>query len=106
MTCSCSSTKIYPGKTDTSVNLNKGNYRVLHINANGSSSGFKLLGFIPVVNPSYTSAMDDMYHGKALGNGKSTALINFAHEDTTNNFLIFSIPKVRVRADIIEFMEN
>ena len=102
----CSSNNIRPNASGTQVDLSKMNYRVVHANAIGSSAGFKILGFIPIVSPSYTSAMSDLYKEAGAVEGRAQALANFAHEDSNLYFLLFSIPRLKVRADVIEFIEH
>jgi len=103
---SCASTGIFPHSTSTSVDLAKSNYRIIKSNAIGESSGFSLLGFIPLVPPTYTDAMSDLYGKAGISEGKAQALVNVTQERSMLYLILFSIPKLTVRADIIEFLEE
>ena len=99
--------KFERGTTGIHVSLSTGNYKMVKANARGQSKGFSLLGVIPVVQPSYVEAKEQLYNsvGESLI-GRSIALINQT-EDTTDFYLIlFSIPKVTISADIIEFTDH
>jgi hypothetical protein len=86
----------------TRTDLSKNNFRVLKANVRGDDSGFKLFGFIPIVSPSYADAMRSLHHNVDM-EGKSTALANVAQDRSTLYLILFSIPKITVTADIIEF---
>jgi len=93
-------------RTDTSVQLAGNNYRVIKAGASGDSKGFYLLGLIPILAPSYADAKTDLY-GK-LGRsveGKSVALANQTEDRSSLYLILFSIPKVTISADVIEFTQ-
>jgi len=94
----------FPHSTTTQVDLTKPNYRVTKVNAIGKSTGFNLLCFIPIVSPKYTTAMEDLYSKAGVSEGKSTALVNVIQERTDLFLVVFSIPKLIIRAEIIEFI--
>ena len=82
------------------------NHRIIKANAIGSSNGFKLLGIIPFANPSYAEAMSRLYATVGPTEGKSLAVTNVGQERTALYFILFSLPKLTVRADVIEFLED
>lgn len=92
--------------TGTGVQLTGNNYRVIKAGASGESTGFYLLGFIPIVSPSYADAKSDLYGnvGRAL-EGRSVALANQTEDRSSLYLVIFSIPKVKISADVIEFTD-
>jgi hypothetical protein len=102
----CSSSGIFPHATSTQVDLTKKNYQIVKANAIGESIGFKLLGIIPIVPPTYTNAMTDLYEKAGITEGKAQALVNVTQERSSLYLILFSIPKLTVRADIIEFYED
>ena len=102
----CSSVGTFPHSTGTNVDLSKGNYRVVKANAVGTSSGFRLLGLIPLSSPRYTAAMSDMYKKAGLEEGKAQALVNVSQERSTAYLILFSIPRLTIRADIVEFTKE
>lgn len=102
----CASTGIFPHATGTTVDLSRKNYRIVKTNAVGESAGFSLLGFIPLSAPTYTGAMSDLYSKAGLEAGKAQALANVTQERSSRYLILFSIPKLTVRADIIEFLDE
>ena len=91
--------------TQTQVNLNQGNYKVIKAGAEGRSYGFRfLLGIIPIAAPSTAAAREDLYHnvGQPV-NGKSVALVNVVEDRSTTWLLLFSVPKIVVTGDVVEF---
>jgi hypothetical protein len=102
----CSGKGVFRVSSGTQVDLSRKNYRVVKSNAVGSSSGFKLLGIIPFASPSYTSAMSDLYKDAKVQDGSANALVNVTQEESGIYLILFSIPKLTVRADIIEFTDE
>lgn len=68
--------------------------------------GFKLLGILPFSNPSYAEAMSRLYATVGPAEGKSLAVTNVGQERTALYFILFSLPKLTVRADVIEFVDE
>ena len=80
------------------------NYKIIKAGAKGQSSGFSLLGFIPILRPNYADAKSHLY--KAVGEpleGRSIALVNQTQDRSSLYLILFSIPRVTVTADIVEF---
>jgi hypothetical protein len=94
--------------SQTQVSLTHANYKVVKAGAMGRSYGFRfLLGIIPIAAPSTAEARADLY--ASLGqpvNGKSVALVNVKEDHSTTWLLLFSIPKVVVTGDVVEFNEE
>jgi hypothetical protein len=101
----CLSSGTFPHSTDTRVDLTKKNFTIVRANAVGYSRGFYFLGFIPIVSPSYANAMTDLYQKANISEGKAQALIHVSQERSTLYLILFSIPRLTVRADVIEFYE-
>jgi hypothetical protein len=101
---SCSSTGSLPQSTGTAVSLQGNNYQVVKAGAKGESSGFYFLGIIPIVSPNYADAKANLYYsiGEPL-EGRSIALANQTEDRSTLYLILFSVPKITVTADIIEF---
>lgn len=93
--------------TATGVNLAKSNYKVVKAGVRGESKGFKLLGIIPFSSPNYADAKASLY-ASADENlaGRSIALANQTEDRSSTYLILFSIPKVTVTADIIEFTDE
>ena len=90
----------------TEVQLVGNNYRVLQTNLVAKSSGFKLLGFITIKSPSYVQAVSRLYAKAQVEEGTPQALANVVHETAGMNLILFSLPKIRVRADLVEFTDE
>lgn len=93
--------------TGTGVNLSKDNYKVIKASAIGESHGFNFLGIIPIVSPSYADAKKALYD--SIGEdvrGKSLALANQTEDRSTLYLILFSIPKLTISADVIEFQKE
>ena len=80
--------------TGTGVVLLKSNYKVIKTNASGSSSGFYLLGFIPIVPPNYGKAKKRLYAsvGEDLS-GRPVALANQTEDKTFLYLILLIIPE-------------
>ena len=72
----------------------------------GKSEGFSFLGLIPLKSPTYTEAIARLYQSAPVTEGKAQALVNTVYEHTSSYFILFSLTKVTVRADLIEFTES
>ncbi|MGA1191515.1 MAG: DUF6567 family protein [Bdellovibrionota bacterium] len=106
--CSSSLGGKMPQSTATSVLLKEKNYKTIKMGAKGTSIGFRLLGILPITSPNYAEAKADLYEnlGTADLEGRPIALANQT-EDTSSLYLIlFSIPKIVVTADVVEFIDT
>lgn len=100
----CASQGDYQHSNATDVNLSSNNYRVIKAGAVGKSSGFNLLGFIPLDSPNYAQAKERLY--KSVGEplaGRAIALANQTEDRSSLYLILFSIPKLTITADVIEF---
>lgn len=103
----CSSTGGMSGQTGTQVQLTQNNYKVITAGATGKSFGFKLLGILPIVSPNYADAKQDLY--KSVGvplTGKAVALANQTEDRSTLYLILFSVPRVTITADVVEFTDQ
>jgi hypothetical protein len=90
----------------TEVKLTEGNFSTMRTNVVGQSKGFSLLGFITLVPARFQTAMDRLYWKAEMQNGRSQTLGNVVVEKTSAYWILFSIPRVTVRADVVEFTPN
>ncbi|HEY2083760.1 MAG TPA: DUF6567 family protein [Verrucomicrobiae bacterium] len=90
----------------TEVKLTEGNFVVAKTNVVGRAQGFSLLGFITVVPARFQTAMDRLYVKAEMQSGKAQTLGNVIMEKTSAYWVLFSIPRVSVRADVVEFTPN
>lgn len=87
----------------TDVKLTEGNFEVVKTNVVGQARGFALLGFINIVPARFQTAMDRLYVKASMETGKPQTLGNLIVEKTSAYWILFSIPRVSVRADVVEF---
>ena len=94
--------------TQTQVTLTHGNYKMVRAGAEGRSYGFRFfLGIIPITAPSTAAARADLY--SSLGqsvNGRSVALINTTEDRSTTWLLLFSVTKIVLTGDVVEFAQD
>jgi len=101
----CSNAGKLPPITNSQTSLTRANFRVLEGNVRGSDFGFSLLGFIPIVPASYGNAMSHL-RAKVPAGGRSVALANVTQDASTIYLVLFSVPRVTVTADVIEFLPD
>jgi hypothetical protein len=103
----CESTRVTnnASSTETQIDLNHANYKMIKAGAEGRSYGFRfLLGIIPITAPNTAAARADLYsHIGESVNGKSVALINVTEDRSTTWLLLFSVPKLVITGDVVEF---
>ena len=90
-------------QTMTTVQLTSQNYRIIKTNVVGSDWGIKLLGLFPILSPDYVKAIKQLYEAGGVTEGKPLAIVNVFQQDTSPFFIIFSIPRITIRADVVEF---
>jgi hypothetical protein len=90
----------------TEVKLSEGNFSVMKTNVVGQARGFSLLGFITVAPARFQVAMDRLYANAQMQSGRPQTLGNVIMEKTSAYWILFSIPRVSVRADVVEFTPN
>ena len=103
----CSSEGEFRQSTGTSVSLAGNNYKLIKEGVKGTSSGFRLLGVIPIVSPTHAGAKADLYEsiGQPL-TGRSVALANETEDRSSLYLILFSIPTITVTADVVEFTDT
>lgn len=102
----CASVGNFPHNSQTQVNLEKNNYKMIKPNVSGTSSGFSLFGIIPLTAPQRTIAMSRLYENAGIEAGGAYALANVVEETTKAYLILFSIPTYKIRADVVEFVDT
>lgn len=104
--CSSSRVEMRGQSTTTAVALNGKNYRLIKPGALGTSYGFRLLGIVPFASPHFATARSKLYASveEPLA-GKAVALTNELEDKSTLYLILFSVPKLTITADVIEFVE-
>src|SRR3954471_2432795 len=90
----------------THVTLMENNFRIVETNVVGKSRGFKLLGLITIKPTSHTRAMSRLYEKAHVEVGRPQTLANVVHESSSTYLILFSLPQVTIRADLIEFTDS
>jgi hypothetical protein len=75
-------------------------------NVVGTSRGFALLGLITVKPPDATEAFARLYEAGGMSEGQALALINVIQQSSAPYFILFSLPEITFRADVVEFVET
>lgn len=89
--------------SQTSVVLAKDDFVLLRTNLVGCSKGFSLLGLITIYPPTLTQAMNRLYSASAIQEGKPQTLAHLVIEQSSSFWILFAIPQVSVRADLVQF---
>jgi len=88
------------------VALAGNNYKIIKTGASGQSSGFRFLGIIPIVSPTHSGAKASLYQEIGIPlTGRSVALANETEDRSSLYLILFSIPKITVTADVVEFID-
>jgi len=90
----------------TELRLQQKNFVVVKSNVAGQSKGFALLGIITIVPAKFNKAMNRLNAQADLNPGTSRALANLILEKDSSYWILFSIPRTSIRADVVEFTDN
>jgi len=110
---SCAGTSKYTSnKHQTVVKLSSKTYKIKKLNAVGESDGFAIGGpttyqmlgmMIPLTGLEMSEAYDNLYRDANVKDGESVALMYLCDQIGGLDFIAFSFPKIKLRADVIEF---
>jgi hypothetical protein len=89
--------------SETIVRLEEDNFMLVRTNVYGWSKGFSLLGLITMVPATLPKAMDRVYASAAMSPGKPQTVAHLIIQQSSAYWILFSIPRVEVHADIVEF---
>lgn len=88
---------------ETKVELAKDDFVLVRTNVWGQSKGFSLLGLITIYPATLVKAMDRLYTAAEMRPGRPQTIAHLVIEQSSSYYILFGIPKVQVRADIVEF---
>jgi hypothetical protein len=91
--------------SETSIRLEQANFVTVRTNVIGTSKGFKLLGFITLRPATLHTAMSRMYASAEAQPGRPQVFANLIVEHSGVYVILFSIPEVTTRADLIEYID-
>ena len=100
----CTSIGMFPQSGQTKTELSQKNYQVIKPNARGVDSGFFLFGIIPFNTPTFADAVGALQEGVPM-KGRATALANVTQDISFGYYILFSIPKITISADVVEFTQ-
>ena len=92
--------------TQTEVHLAQRNYRIVKTQVVGTSQGFALLGLITLKPPDATEALARLYQAGDMAEGHALALVNVLQHSSAPYFILFSLPQITFRADVVEFVDT
>jgi hypothetical protein len=87
----------------TSVELKEDDFLLVRTNVVGRSRGFSLLGLITIYPATLTKAMNRMYASAEMQPGHPQTVAHLVIEQTTTYWILFGVPEINARADIVEF---
>lgn len=90
--------------TGTEVRLERANFKILKPNVIGECKGFSLFGIITLDPARFSTAMDRVQAQAAIRPGTPQTLANVVVERSSSYWILFSIPRVSIRADVVEFV--
>jgi len=90
--------------TSTAVKLDQANFTTVKTNVVGGSKGFALLGLITLSPARFSTAMDRLYAQAEIHTGRPQTLANVVVERSSTYLILYSIPRVSIRADVVEFV--
>jgi len=88
----------------TEIKLDRNNFVLVKPDVQGRSRGFSLLGFVTIVPATVTKAMTRMYVAAQMPPGEAQTVAHLAVEHSSSYWILFGIPKVEVRGDVIQFI--
>lgn len=88
----------------TSVKLAADNFILVKTNVVGSSRGFSLLGVLTIEPATLNTAMNRLYAAAHFQPGRPQTIAHLVMEQTSSYWILFGIPRIDVRADIVEFV--
>ena len=90
--------------SQTDIRLEAADFIVTKPNVVGESQGFSLLGILTIVPPKFTEAMNRLFTQAEMQPGRPQTLANVVMEKNSSYFILYSLPRISIRADVIEFM--
>jgi hypothetical protein len=107
--CSTQAPSTFAQSSVSTGSLSKNNYRILKSNLRGDSYGFNLLMILPIFHPNMADAKQQMYEALEKEGikleGRAIALTNTTEDRGGYYFLIGSVIRITLTADVIEFLD-
>lgn len=97
-----------PASTDfhsgTAIHLEQANFVTVRTNVVGQARGWSLFGVLTMSPARLGTAMDRLYAAAEMQPGRPQILANVIAERSSSFYLLYSVPRVTVRADVVEFV--
>lgn len=97
-----------PTSTDfhsgTTIHLEQANFVTVKTNVVGQARGWALFGVLTMSPARLGTAMDRLYAAAEMQPGRPQTLANVIAERSSSFYLLYSVPRVTVRADVVEFL--
>jgi hypothetical protein len=90
----------------TEARLQEKNFIVVRTNVTGQASGFSLLGILTIVPARFNKAMGRLYDHAQMQTGHSQTLVDIVMEQDSINFILFTLPRISLSADVVEFVPS
>ena len=90
--------------SQTDIRLEAADFVVTKPNVVGESEGFSLLGILTIVPPKFTEAMNRLFVQAEMKPGRPQTLANLIMERNSSYYILYSLPRISIRADVIEFI--
>jgi hypothetical protein len=90
--------------SQTDIRLEAADFILTKPNVVGQSEGFSLLGVLTIVPPKFTEAMNRLSTQAEMQPGRPQTLANLVMEKNSSYFILYSLPRISLRADVIEFI--
>ena len=87
----------------TSVDLAESNFQLVRTNVVGRSKGFSLLGIVTMYPATLSKAMGRLYGNAQMNEGAPQTVAHLVIEQSSTYWILFGIPQVIVRADVVQF---
>ena len=91
-------------RSQTAIKLEEADFVVVKTNVVGRCKGFALLGLITLSPAKFSKAIERLYAQAEIQQGRPQTLANVVIERSSSFFILFSIPQVSVRGDLVEFV--
>ncbi len=88
---------------NTDTRLQEKNFIVVKTNVIGQASGFSLFGILTIVPARFSKAMSRLYDHAQMKPGRPQTVVNLILEQDSMYFILFSLPRTSISADVIEF---
>lgn len=88
----------------TAIHLERANFVTVKTNVVGQARGWSLFGVLTMSPARLGTAIDRLYTKAEMQAGRPQTLANVIVERSSSFYILFSVPRVTVRGDVVEFV--